>query len=351
MKKILISMLAVAALVSCSKEESIRVDQGEAIEFGNAFVDNATRADDATDPSYSTTTGKGVALTSFNVYGAVNGVNIFNGNLVEKNADYGAAWKLTGNKQYWIAGADYEFVAVVDGNKAGVTVTHTDADSGIPTSIDYTVDGATDLLCASVVRLDNTNTSIVGFDFEHLLSKVKFSVENTSEAAATNYRIVLTSAKITGVYESGAYGVAARAWTATDTTDFVLENLTVASAATQFNSKEILLIPGKNVGVYVKANIEVTDDAGAHWTVVSEVEKTFTNVLGDGKTLVANNAYHFAVSLGIGTEIQFTATEMPDWNEQTEMSLQKLLLLSEVRGLEVLLCSHSADNSPLAIGA
>jgi uncharacterized protein YcfL len=46
MKKILISMLAVAALVSCSKEESILVDQGEAIAFGNAFVDNSTRADD-----------------------------------------------------------------------------------------------------------------------------------------------------------------------------------------------------------------------------------------------------------------------------------------------------------------
>lgn len=321
MKKILISMLAVAALVSCSKEESIRVDQGEAIAFGNAFVDNSTRADAATDPSYSTT-GNGVALESFNVYGAVNGVNIFNGNAVTKGtAAYGAAWTLTGNKQYWIAGADYEFVAVVDGNKTDVTETHTDADSGIPTSIDYTVDGATDLLCARVVRLDNTDTSIVGFNFNHLLSKVKFSVENTSDAAATNYRIVLTSAKITGVFESGAYGVATGAWTATNTTDFVLENLTVASAATQYNSNEILLIPGNNVGVYVKANIEATDDDGANWTVVSEVEKTFTNVLGDGNTLVANNAYHFAVSLGIGTEIQFTATQMPEWNEQPEISL------------------------------
>ena len=311
MKKILISMLAVAAVVSCSKEESIRIDQGELISFGNAFVDNSTRAAAATDPSYSAAT-----LQYFDVYGAVGGVNIYDGDKVTRgSAALGEAWSLASDapKQYWIAGADYEFVAVVDGNKAGVTETHTDADSGIPTSIDYTVDGATDLLCASEVRLDNTDTSIVGFDFEHLLSKVKFSVENTSDAAATNYRIVLTSAKITGVYESGAYGVAARAWTATDTTDFVLENLTVASAATQFNSNEILLIPGKNVGVYVKANIEATDD-GANWTVVSAVEKTFTNVLGDGKTLVANNAYHFAVKLGIGTEIQFTATALPDWN-------------------------------------
>lgn len=313
MKKLFIMLAAAAAVVSCAKEQTIVADQGEAIQF-NSFVDNSTRADAATDPSYSTTVGKGVALTSFNVYGAVNGVNIFNGNAVTKgSAAYGAAWTLTGNQQYWINGADYEFVAVVDGNKAGVTETNTDANTGIPTTIDYTVDGATDLLCARVVRDDNTDTSVVGFGFTHLLSKVKFSVENTTDANATNYRIVLTSAKITGVYKSGAYGVAAGAWTATDTTDFVLENLTVASAATQYHSSEVLLIPGNNVGVYVKANIEVTDDNGANWTVVSAVEKAFTNVLGDGKTLVANNAYHFAVKLGIGTEIQFTATTMPEW--------------------------------------
>ena len=325
MKKLFTILAVAATLVSCAKEDVVREAEGEAIQFGNAFVENSTRAAAATDPSYSTT-GNGVDLTKFNVYGAVNGVNIFSGNEVTKgNAAYGAAWTLDGAKQYWINGADYEFVAVVDGNKTVkvnetdvvVTSTTTNA-SGIPTSITYNSDGATDLLCARVERKKDTNgntdTSLVSFDFTHLLSKVKFSVKNTTDAAATNYRIVLTSAKIMGVYESGAYGVAARAWTATDTTDFVLENLTVASAATQFNSKEILLIPGNNVGVYVKANIEVTDDNGANWTVVSAVEKNFTNVLGDGKTLVANNAYHFAVELGIGTEIQFTATEMSDWN-------------------------------------
>jgi hypothetical protein len=83
MKKLFISMLAVAALVSCSKEQTIVADKGELIGF-NSFVENSTRADAATDPSYSTTAGKGVALTQFNVYGAVEGVNIFNGNAVTK---------------------------------------------------------------------------------------------------------------------------------------------------------------------------------------------------------------------------------------------------------------------------
>ena len=315
MKKLFTILAVAAAMVSCAKEEVVSFDQGEAIEFGS-FVDNATRAEQATDPSY-TTTGENPNLTSFNVYGAVNGVNIFNGNLVEKKtAGYGDVWSLTGSRQYWIDGADYEFVAVVDGNKKVgenvITSTTLDANSGIPTSITYNIDGATDLLCAHVVREDNTDKSVVAFNFTHLLSKVKFSVTNTTDAAANNYRIVLTEAKITGVYSTGSYGVATKAWTASSTTDYTLENLTINSNATQYHSSEVLLIPGNNVGVVVKAKVQATAD-GQNWKDVSTIEKTFTNVLGTDGKLVANNAYHFAVTLGIGTEIQFTATTMPEW--------------------------------------
>ena len=312
MKKILISMLAVAALVSCSKEESIRVDQGELIGFGNAFVDNATRAASATDPSYSTIADKGVALKSFNVYGAVNGVNIFNGNLVEKkDAAYGAAWTLTGNKQYWIAGAAYKFVGVVDGSKSDVTEITPDA-AGLPASISYTSDGATDLLC-DVVTVNNAAApySLVAFNYTHLLSKVKFSVKNTTASDADNYRFVLTSAKLTNAYASGVYDVTAEAWDTNemkDAKEFGLDLLTINSAATQYHNTELLLLPGASVGVYVKAEIQATDD-GTNWKKVSEVEKTFSNVV----TLAQATAYNFVVELGVGTEIQFTAAEMPDW--------------------------------------
>ena len=324
MKKLFISMLAVAALASCSQEDVIVADKGDLIGF-NSFVENSTRADAATDPSY-TTTGENPNLTSFNVYGAVNGVNIFNGNTVTKSADYGSAWTLTGASQYWINGADYEFVAVVDGNKTvkdsknnDVVITSTTKNaSGIPTAITYNSDGATDLLCARVVRNDNEDTSVVPFGFTHLLSKVKFSVKNTTAAAATNYRIVLTSAQITGALASNTYNVGeTSAWatvnTKDNTKDFTLENLTVNSAATQYHSKELLLLPGVNVNVVVTAKVEAKD-ARDEWTEVSTMSRTFNNVLGEG-TLVANNAYHFAVSLGIGEEIKFTATTLPDWNE------------------------------------
>lgn len=326
MKKLFLMLAAAAAVASCSKDYTIVADQGEAIEFGS-FVENSTRANAATDPSYSTTAGKGVALTQFNVYGAVGrvdgvgGVNIFNGNLVTKGDNaYNAAWTLTGATQYWINGANYEFVAVVDGNKTGVTTTKTDTDSGIPTTIEYTSDGATDLLCARVLRTKdangNTDTSVVPFTFTHLLSKVMFSVKNNTTAAATNYRIKLTSAKITGALASDSYIVANAAWDTTNaitTKEFTLENLTINSAATEYHPTELLLLPGVNVGVTVTADVEATDDDWQSYKVVSTISKTFENVLGVGNTLVANRAYHFAVTLGIGTEIEFTATQMPEW--------------------------------------
>ena len=313
MKKIILAAMAFAALAACSKETTVDVAREE-IAFGNAFVDNSTKADAATDPSYSTSGTKGVALEQFNVYGAVNGVNIFNGNNVEKDdAAYGAAWTLTGAKQYWIAGADYKFVGVVDGNKTVdetvVTKTNLDA-AGLPNTIEYYTDGETDLLCDVVIVEDAAAPyGIVAFNYTHLLSKINFAVKNTTDASATNYRFVLTSAKLTNVYESAEYDVNEKEWTpAAGTMIYTLENLTINSAATQYHSQEVLLIPGSSVGVSIAAEIQATDN-GTTWEKVSEVTKTFSDVV----TLAEATAYNFIVELCVGNEIQFTATTMPEW--------------------------------------
>ena len=319
MKKLFISMLAVAALASCSQEDVIVADKGDLIGF-NSFVENSTRAAAATDPSY-----KAATLDHFNVYGAVGGVNIYAGNLVTRGdeADLGDAWSMAADAptQYWIAGASYKFAAVVD---ATSVTTDTTTGTGLPTVLSYTTANQTDMLYDYVETVGQpaNESGLVEFQFTHLLSKVKFSVTNTTDDDATNYRIVVTEAKLLNVYPSGTYAVNGDTgtWTPDTASDYVLENnYEVNSGATQYNSNEVLLIPGSAVGVYVAADIEATADGGKNWTRVSDVEKTFTNVLGvTGETpnvLVANNAYHFAVSLGIGTEIQFTATTLPDWNE------------------------------------
>ena len=135
MKKLFISMLAVAALASCSQEDVIVADKGDLIGF-NSFVENSTRA---TDPTYGAQ-----PLTQFYVYGTVQGtgngvVNIYDGDVVTGTVG-NTVWSC-GVKQYWIAGAQYNFAAVVDVDKDndklpdGVTV---DTTTGMPKTIVYT---------------------------------------------------------------------------------------------------------------------------------------------------------------------------------------------------------------------
>ena len=221
------------------------MDKGEAIQFGNAFVNNSTRA---TDPSYSTKN-----IESLLVYGTVNNQNIFDAAIVSKTGDYGSIWSCKdalGNeiKQYWIAGANYKFVGIVDGVKDGVTTTVVDQTTKMPTTITYNADGETDLLCATVERPNNTNYDTVAFTFTHLLSKVNFTVTNES-TDASGYSFAVKNIKLAG-NKTGVYDVVAGAWKTdeftTGTTN--LPEITVASgAASNELTTEVLFLPGEYV--------------------------------------------------------------------------------------------------------
>ena len=315
MKKILFSVLAMAAFAACSNEEQIAAPQGEAIAFGNAFVDNSVRAVTATDPSYTTT-----SLDHFDVYGAVNGVNIFDGDEVKGEVGSGAAWTFTDTTtptQYWIPGANYTFHAVVDAND-GVEVD----DAGLPLYLKYTADGETDMLHDIVTTTGKPveNNGLVAFGFTHLLSKVKFTVENTTAEEANNYQYVISNIKITNAYASGNYAVvaqtideeavAANTWFGlVGNGTHTIADLTVASADTQVCEKEVLLIPGASVGVSFTVDIQMNN--GSEWVSIpmDNSQKTIADVV----TLEANKAYNFKVTLGLGDPIQFTATALESW--------------------------------------
>ena len=202
MKKLFTILAVAATLVSCAKDETIAVNKGEAIQFGNAFVDNATRVDEATDPSYSAND-----INAFNVYGTINNVVVYPGTVVSRNGlAYGDIWSCPVD-QYWVPGAEHKFVGIVDGNKAGVTTTN--LTNGMPTTISYTADGATDLLCETIVKTGNTNgeeNGTVAFTFKHLLSKAMFTVTNSS-TSATKYIHKVSGIKITNAYNTATYNV------------------------------------------------------------------------------------------------------------------------------------------------
>ena len=143
-------MLAVAALVSCSKEQTVSFDKGEEIGF-NSFVENSTRA---TDPSYGGAQGQ-QALTSFNVWGTVNASNntpvaIYAndtvkgtvGSQLDENGKETKVWNCTSKTQYWIKDAKYNFAALVN---AGTVTLGADL---LPATVEFTANGSTDLMYA-----------------------------------------------------------------------------------------------------------------------------------------------------------------------------------------------------------
>ena len=310
MKKIFFGILAMAAMAACATDEPIALNQ-EAIQFGNAFVDNSVRG--AADPSYGTTNN----LTSLNVYGAVEGVNIYNG--VKIQGTLGAAvWNFVGTvpTQYWIDGANYIFDAVVD-----ATSVATDTATGLPTSLYYEASSQKDMLHKrETCRGKYNETGVVSFTFTHLLSKVKFTVENTTAETATAYRYTITDIQLTNAYATGKYAVveqeynsetvSAGAWFAQTAGTHTIADMTIASKTTEECAKEVLLIPGASVGITFKVNVQMKDSLDSNnWKTITTTPKTYTAVV----TLEANKAYNFKVTLGLDEPIKFTATTLNTW--------------------------------------
>ena len=300
MKKIFVLALAAAAMVSCSNNDLLEVNQ-EAIDFGGPFVENATRADDNT---YGT-----VQLDSFKVYGTVQGsgagvVNIYNGAEVTRGTKtYGEAWACTVT-QYWIENATYNFAAVADANAVGQ-----DATTKMPTTLTYNTAGQKDLIYASATATGKASgNELVKFTFNHLLSKAFFTVKsNTQDGYYHNVKDITVSN-----YETGVYTIAAGTWAPGTAGDISFGNVVeVTSADTdgKTNATQMLLIPTAT-DFNVTFTVEIYKDSTLIGT--KDYTKTVT------QDLVKGNAYNFTLALTVGEEIQFTVTGAPAWGDTVD---------------------------------
>ena len=305
-------MLAVAALVSCSKEQTVSFDKGELIGF-NSFVENSTRA--AVDPSYG---ANGEALEKFQVWGTVNGGNglvaIFAGADVEgvvgSNIVDGKETNLwyCDVKQYWIKDAIYNFAALVNATNDITLVDY------LPTKVNgFVANGETDLLYArseeNITGLASGNGP-VNFNFEHLLSKVKFTVVNNS-VDAEEYSFEVNNIVIKGK-NTGDVTLATKVWSNTSNEfPYGVDPITVdadedAETDTAECAQELLLIPGDytinfNVDIYngtTKLGSQTYPVAGGSYE----------------KTLAVGNAYNFIITVAVGEEITFSVEEQPEWD-------------------------------------
>ena len=307
-------MLAVAALASCSKEQTIVADQGELIGF-NTFVENATRAD------YSATD-----IETIYVYGTVSNtvsnVKIYDYTEVTRPSDvvgkgYGDEWECDVT-QYWIEGASYKFAALVDVPKINITPDV----NGMPASFTYTADGETDVLYdyyATTGQAKGHNTT-VPFTFKHLLAKAHFTVTNNT--GNTDYTYSIRDVKVTGTRPDGTYTVysvdeGTGSWASTSevtSTDFAsIENV---AKGTPKSNADLLLIPEVSVGVSFTVAIAVKG------TEIATYNYSKDNVA----TLAQNTIYNFCVTLTPGDEISFTVTAKPEWGAPTVGSNENITL-------------------------
>lgn len=206
MKKIFIAVLAVAALASCSKEQTVNVDKGAVIGF-DTFVENSTRANDLTKGTFN-----------FGVYGLVekdsNSALIFNNQEVAADGTYSPA-------QYWIAAAQYYFTAIAPKTNAKWAYTTTTAHTGTIAFDNQAAEANQDLLFAYVKPAQTpaqitTAPAKVGFTFNHMLSRVRFTFAN-GFGEGSNITLQVTDVTITDAYATAdlavADGTPAAAWT------------------------------------------------------------------------------------------------------------------------------------------
>lgn len=258
MKKIfLIGLTAAAMLASCSNDETVEMAQQKAISFSNAFVNNGTRS--IVDPSFTTT-----SLNDFAVYGFTQKGQIFNGEKVSKG---GTAWSYD-NVQYWVPGNTYTFGAIapysVAGNVSNVTLPTGATKVGMEVAFTNTDADQVDLLHAAPAQITGvtpTYTTPVSMTFNHQLSKVKFSFQNS---VGVGYNVKVSNVKITDAFKEGTLTVAAAGNTWGNQTDKTLElnfgNVVanassteasaIANAATLESYNEKLMIPMSNTAKY-----------------------------------------------------------------------------------------------------
>lgn len=334
MKKIFVAMLALAAAAACSNEEIVSVNR-EAIAFDNAFINNSVRS--VSDPSF-TNTAEGI-FEDFAVYGFVSADNqapaaIFDGTKVYLDG----AWTYDAT-QYWIEDATYNFYAVAPMTDGG-WICSGDANANGLVLYVQNYNGTKDVLFAkaSTVGESSGNNVPVEFNFQHILSKVKFSFTNNYDATGSSIRvknIKITNARggslvtLTKDYiqwgpggDSGVPAPNLDFGMATDneaTTD-VKENVEVAYAygQTYESQKELLLIPvAVNGGYNVTFDVEVlvgttvvktyghsvnvnnfTPEAGHSYDIKAVINAT--NINPDGEEL---------------DPIEFTVTGIDGWDD------------------------------------
>lgn len=341
MKKLFVAVLAIAGLVACNTEETVRVQGPAPIAFDGSFVETRALAEDVVDPSITTEN-----ITGFDVWGFMDEAagQIFNGeDVTGKKGNFTYA-----NTQYWVPGHKYYFAAISPMNSKNIVLTTpatTDATKGLGV-VDFTVtDGTEDFLYSAVGPIDApeagaTEVAPVKFEFNHMLSKVKFTFTNgfdndLAKIDVTNVRMVVPS--------KGTIKLDQEDWWSTN--QWVLGDETVelafgaactklAKGHSEFAANERIVLPADATQKYA-----ITFDVVYYQGDVKAYSGTKNGIV-ENVALEIGKAYNFKVELNAknimndGSEllpIVFDVEEVKTWENGGDVPVVHQITLDETR--------------------
>lgn len=349
-------MFAVAALAACTTEQTIVAPQNEAIGF-DTFVDNSTRAEDITTNN----------IADFGVYGTVtkggNSALIFDNTKVEKN---GTAYTYS-PAQYWIAAAQYDFLAFAPYANAKWTYTPTDAQVAKTGTFSFNNETAAadqDVVYAYQTKtteneLNASNTQAVSFTFKHILSKVAFSFTNTFEDGNTTLSVY--NVKINNTAKNGTMAIVDgedKAWVGVD-------NLVVpfGDQATAVNTLKAKAIANKNGTLKLAHHYVIPAERAYNITFDVDLYQagvylaTYNHTINSAIDFAKNGNYVLSVKLAPESidpanplfPIEFSVNEVKGWddasislNEFTEVDTEAELKAAIKAGVNVKLTANIA---------
>lgn len=353
MKKIFIAVLAVAGLAACSQDQLVEAPKGAAIAFDNAFVENSTRANDLTAAN----------ISDFGVYGflsnAAGNGQIFDNQAVTKSGDaftYSPA-------QYWVANADYYFAAIAPYANANWTYTAAKEtpDAGILSFNNQAAAANQDLLFAYDKRDAMAEITAapapVALNFDHMLSRVKFSFVN-GFAAGQNITLEVTNVNVANAIAEGTIaleaGVVADEWVvaatpATFNIPFGNAGATLAAAA-KGTTEHFYLIPAE-------ATYDVTFDVTLYQAGV-QLDK-YNRSAAITVDLNRGKSYEFTATLNASNisddgenalyPIEFVVNPVSEWVEDTADVKDAELRAAAQFGGEVTLAEDIEILSPIVV--
>ena len=315
MKKLLVSLLAIAGLVACNQEQTL-VQQGPApMEFGVASLDNATRA--VEDPSLTLEN-----LEAFDVWAFVDNES---GTVLtdEKVFKVDGKWTYM-NKQYWTPNHVYYFTAIAPSKQDNWEY------DGQNKTISFTNEDGDDDLIFATTSVDTNGTTLgqamepVKFQFNHLLSKVRFTFTNgfaTENVFIAVENVTMQAPKI------GTYFVDGGVWTlGTETENYAFGSATEGvSGATEVKENGVVAMKAGQTAVAANERLTIpTSEYNVSFKVkhynggvlVAEYDKVSTIT---GIELEKGKAYNFTASITPDNlelaSIEFDVQEVNAWDE------------------------------------